>query len=84
MAAKAATVEETEPTEVNVPMGKFRVGSVTASVWKNEKGWSVSLQKSYKDDMGDWQNTGNLFHGDVVCAIRALQRAEDYVARMQA
>jgi hypothetical protein len=30
------------------PVKKFRVGSVTASVWKNDDNHSVTLQKSYQ------------------------------------
>jgi hypothetical protein len=41
---------------------------------------SVTLQKSYKDG-DEWKNTQTLFHEDVVCAIRALDRAERFIAQ---
>ena len=65
----------------NEPAKRFRVGSVTAAVWLNNGAYSVTLQKSYRDDGGAWQNTTTLFHGDVVCAMRALDRAECFIAR---
>ena len=35
----------------NPPDAKFRIGFVTASVWKNDSGfYSVTLQRSYKED----------------------------------
>ena len=62
------------------PVRKFRVGSVTAAVWKNDSGFSVTLQKSYKED-DEWKNSQTLFHADVVCAIKALERAERFIAQ---
>jgi hypothetical protein len=67
--------------EKNQPVKKFRVGSVTASVWLNDGNHSVTIQKSYKDASGEWQNTQTLFQEDVVCAIRALDRAERFIAQ---
>ena len=64
----------------NQPVKKFRVGSVTAAVWKNDSGFSVTLQKSYKED-DEWKNSQTLFHADVVCAIKALERAERFIAQ---
>lgn len=64
----------------NKPVAKFRVGSVTASVWKNDGNLSVTLQKSYKDG-DEWKNSDTLFHADVVCAVKALERAEEYLAK---
>lgn len=64
----------------NQPVRKFRVGSVTATVWKNDSGFSVTLQKSYKED-DEWKNSQTLFHADVVCAIKALERAERFIAQ---
>lgn len=62
------------------PVKKFRVGSVTAAVWKNDGNYSVTLQKSYKDG-DEWKNTDTLFHADVVCAVKALERAEAFIAQ---
>lgn len=68
--------------EGDQPVKKFRVGSVTAAVWKNDGNFSVTLQKSYKDrGTEEWRNTDTLFHGDVLCAMKALERAEDFIGR---
>lgn len=61
------------------PVRRFRVGNVTAAVWKNDSGYSVSLQKSYKSD-DEWKNTDTLFHGDILNAMKALERAERFIA----
>lgn len=65
----------------NQPAAKFRIGNVTATVWKNDGGfYSVNLQRSYKDDAGDWQNTDGLGHGDLLNAAKLLNRAEAFIA----
>ena len=66
----------------NQPVKKFRVGSVTAAVWKNDDNYSVTLQKSYREkDSEEWRNTDNLFHGDILNACKALERAEAFIAK---
>jgi hypothetical protein len=73
-----------EITAERGPAQRFRVGSVTASIWKNDgQGgttyYSVTLQKSFREG-NEWRNTDTLNHADVVCAIKALERAEAWVA----
>lgn len=62
------------------PVKAFRIGSVTASVWKNEGGLSVTLVKQYKEG-DEWKNTATLFHADVACALKALEHAEEYLSK---
>lgn len=63
------------------PAAKFRIGLVTATVWNNDGGfYSVNLQRAYKDDAGEWQNTDSLGHADLLGAAKALERAEDFIA----
>ena len=65
--------------EVTVPFKRFRVGNITAAVWKNESGYTVTLQKSYKSD-DEWRNTDTLYHGDLLNAMKVLERAERFLA----
>ena len=63
------------------PIAKFRLGNVTAAVWKGDTGfYSVTLQKSYKDG-DDWKNTDYLSHGDLLNAGKVLERAEHWIAQ---
>ena len=64
----------------NKPEAKFRVGFVTATVWKNDNFYTVNLQRSYKDG-DEWKNTDQLGHGDLLNAARVLERAEDFIAQ---
>lgn len=63
----------------NQPEAKLRLGNVTATVWRNGDFMNVVLSKSYKDG-DDWKDTDNLGHGDLMNAVRVLQRAEEYIS----
>jgi hypothetical protein len=62
-----------------LPVKRFRIGNVTAAVWKSNGGYSVTLQKSYKRD-DEWKNTDSMFHADILNAMKVLERAEEYIA----
>jgi hypothetical protein len=64
----------------NQPAAKFRLGYVTATVWKNGDFYSTMLSRSYKEGE-DWKDTDQLASGDLMNAVRVLQRAEDYISR---
>jgi hypothetical protein len=71
--------QQREPKE-NQPAAKFRLGYVTAIVWKNGDFYSTVLSRSYKEGE-DWKDTDQLASGDLMNAVRVLQRAEDYISR---
>ena len=71
--------ESSMPKE-NQPAAKFRLGYVTATVWKNGDFYSTVLSRSYKEGE-DWKDTDQLASGDLMNAVRVLQRAEDYISR---
>lgn len=66
------------------PAKKFRIGFVTATIWKNESAdrafYSVELSRSYKDDKGEYQNGTSLNHNDLLNAAKVLERCEHWVA----
>lgn len=70
----------------NAPAKKFRIGYVTANVWKNTGNngdwYSVTLERSYRDDAGDIQNTASLGPADLMNAAKLLERAEDYISSL--
>ena len=63
----------------NQPIAKFRIGYVTATIWQNDKYYNVVLSKAYKDG-DEWKDTDQLGHGDLMNAVRVLQRAEEFMA----
>jgi hypothetical protein len=64
----------------NQPAEKFRLGYVTATIWKNDDFYNVVLTRSYKED-DEWKDTDQLGAGDLMNAVRVLQRAEDFIAQ---
>ena len=73
--------------EKNQPAAKFRVGWVTATVWKNEGNgdrpfFNAVLSKSYKDG-DEYKDTDQLGHGDLLNGAKALERAEQFISEQQ-
>ena len=66
----------------NKPAAKFRVGYVSATVWKNDNFYNVVVSKSYKDGE-DWKDTDQLGHGDLMNAVLVLKRAEQFISEQQ-
>lgn len=67
----------------NQPEKRFRLGYLTATIWKNEgkerSFYSVTLQRTYKDG-DELKNTEALGHGDLLNAAKLLTRAEVWIA----
>lgn len=72
----------------NIPEKKFSTGSLVATVWqnqgKNKDGTdvayrTVSFQRRYIDDKGEWQSTSSLRVNDLPKASLILQKAFEYV-----
>jgi hypothetical protein len=61
------------------PAAKFRLGYVTATVWKNDDFFNTVLSKSYKDGE-DWKDTDQLGTGDLLNASKLLERAEQFIS----
>lgn len=70
-------------SKANQPAAKYRLGYVTATVWRNEDYFNVVLSKSYKDAENNWKETDQLGHGDIMNSIKVLQRAESFIAEQQ-
>ena len=70
------------------PEKKFKVGACSASIFANEiqagNGKavmkSVSLQRTYKDKNGEFQNTSSFGLNDIPKAMLAFSKAYEYLA----
>jgi hypothetical protein len=65
----------------NPPVQKFHIGLVNAAVWKNDKFFSVTLSRNYKDADDKWQQTDQLGATDLLNGARLLQRCEEWISR---
>ncbi len=71
------------------PAKKFRAGAVSATIWKNDRQratgetfsyHTVSLDRSYKDQAGNWKTASSLRLQDLPKAALVLQEAYRYLA----
>ena len=75
--------------EKALPIKKFRIGAISASVWNNtgkkDDGQpfeykSVTFERSYKDKDGEWKTTNSLKLNDLPKATLVLNKAYEFVA----
>lgn len=77
------TTTKREETPKNQPVYKVRVGGVQGTLWENagKEGnfFTASLNRSYKDDKGQWQQTQsfrvNDLHAIEVCVRKLYEKA---------
>jgi hypothetical protein len=84
------TTKQTQKNEVkaNTPEKKFRAGTITATVWKNQADKNgktfeyrtVSFERSYTDEKGEWNTTNSLRLNDLPKASLVLNKAYEYLA----
>ena len=71
--------------EGNEPVARIRIADISASIWKNDTAnggfHTVTLQRSYRDKEGAWQQTQSLGQGDLLNAAKVLERAENWISR---
>ena len=71
--------------EKRTPDTKFKAGTISASVWTNKSKQgrdfkSVSFEKSYTDEKGEWHATNSLNVSDLPKAIVVLSKAYEHLA----
>ncbi|MEJ6011422.1 hypothetical protein [Novosphingobium aquae] len=69
----------------NAPIKKFRIGFVTANVWKNDVDggksfYNVTLERSYKNSAGEWEAGNSFNHDELLNAAALLQKAETFIS----
>lgn len=72
----------------NTPEKKFSTGVINATIWKNRginkngnpvEFRTVSLQRRYKDNNGEWKSTNSLRTNDLPKASLVLDKAYEYL-----
>ena len=74
--------------EKDKPIKDFRAGNIQASVWRNEVQkdgqtvvrYSVKIQKQFRKDDGDYQETNYYFRDDIPKLILVAQKSYEYIA----
>lgn len=70
------------------PIKNFRSGGIQASVWRNEVEkddqtqirHSVRIQKQFRNDNGDYQDTNYYFRDDLPKLILVAQKAFEFIS----
>ena len=70
------------------PIKDFRAGNIQASVWRNEiqkdgqtvVRYSVKIQKQFRKDDGNYQETNYYFRDDIPRLILVAQKAFEFIA----
>ena len=79
---------KTETVSGNIPEKRFSTGALSATVWQNEgkskEGQdisyrTVSFQRRYKDQNGEWQTANSLRINDLPKVSLILQKAYEYI-----
>lgn len=68
--------------KANQPAAKFRLGYVTATVWKNGEHYNTVLSKSYKDGQ-EYKDTDQLGVGDLLNATKVLTQALEFICAQE-
>ena len=74
--------------EKSKPIKDFRASNIQASVWRSEVEkdgqtvvrHSVRIQKQFRNDDGDYQETNYYFRDDIPKLILVAQKAYEYIA----
>jgi hypothetical protein len=71
----------------NPPVAKIRVGNVTANVWARMTDkrtfYSVTVERSYRDQDDKWKSTDSLDQFDIQNARKALDLAHNEILKLE-
>jgi hypothetical protein len=69
------------------PAAKISMFPVNAAIWHNEKDgrsfYSVSFQRSYKDEKGNWQHTDSFGLGDLLLLAKVADQAHSEILKLR-
>lgn len=69
------------------PEKKIMAGGISATIWKNEQEkngksfsyYSITLDRNYTDESGNWKNSHNMRSGDLPKASLVLEKAYEHL-----
>ena len=85
--------ETTSPTSSSSggsrPADTVRFGGIQAAIWRNltkegEPRYSVTVERRYADDKGDWHSTGSFGRGDLLSVSKAVDIAHSRIYELEA
>ena len=69
------------------PVAKISLFPVTAAIWQNEKDgksyYSVTFQRSYKNEKGNWQNSESFGAADLLLLAKVADQAHSEIHKLR-
>lgn len=70
------------------PAAKIRMSNVTAAIWEKKQNdgriaYSVSFQRSFTDEHGNWKNSDSFFPNDLLLVAKLANEAHSAIHRMR-
>jgi hypothetical protein len=69
------------------PVAKITMFPITGAIWQNEKDgksyYSVTFQRSYRDDKGNWQNSDSFGAADLLLLAKVADQAHSEVHELR-
>jgi hypothetical protein len=71
------------------PVSKVSLHPVKAAIWRNESGkgdafYSVTFERSYKDDAGNWKSSDSFSAGDLLLLAKVANLAHSEIYKLRA
>jgi len=79
----------TTNNSTNQPVSHVRLGAVQAAIWRNTDSdgrcrYSVTFEKRYRDQNGDWHSTGSYSRDELLTLAKAANDANTLIYQLQA
>jgi hypothetical protein len=69
------------------PAARIKLYPVSAAIWRNEtqKGvfWSVTFERSYKDEAGNWQSSDNFNTSELLLVSKVADLAHSEIFKLR-
>jgi hypothetical protein len=82
------TKEKNTMSKSSKPVAKLSMYPITAAIWVNERDgksyYSVTIERTYKDDAGIWKNTSTFNAGDLLLVAKVADLAHTEIAKIRA
>ena len=74
-------------TSNNPPVDSVQLGAIRCAIWANQHKdrvrYSVTMERRYRDENGDWQSTHSYGRDDLLRAGKALDLAETRILELE-
>jgi hypothetical protein len=76
-------------TDTKKPASKIALHPVKAAIWRNENGkgeafYSVTFERSYKDESGKWQSSTTFSGNELLLLAKVADQAHSEIQKLRA